>query len=71
MGVPSLSILMHELIKLIHYAKCTNVMFIRVGTCGGIGVPPGTIILTEKAVDEMMNPWIDLVCRISISYHIE
>lgn len=61
MGIPSLSILMHEMIKLIHYAKCTNVNFIRVGTCGGIGVPPGTLILTEKAVDEMMNPWIDLV----------
>lgn len=37
MGTPSLSILLHELIKLIHYAGCVGVTFLRVGTCGGIG----------------------------------
>lgn len=37
MGAPSLSILLHELLKLITYAKCTDVVFLRIGTSGGIG----------------------------------
>lgn len=37
MGCPSLSILLNELIKLIHYAECKDVTFFRIGTCGGVG----------------------------------
>lgn len=37
MGTPSLSILLHELFKLIHYAGCKDVTFFRLGTSGGIG----------------------------------
>ena len=32
-----MSILLHELIKLIHYAECKDVTFFRIGTCGGLG----------------------------------
>ena len=41
MGMPSMSILLHEITKLLYHAKATNVVFIRIGTCGGIGCPPG------------------------------
>jgi uridine phosphorylase len=37
-GCPSMSILLHELIKLVHYAKCKDVTFFRLGTCGGLGL---------------------------------
>ena len=37
MGAGSLSILMHELLKLIFYAKCRDVVFLRLGTSGGLG----------------------------------
>ena len=37
MGMPSLSILLHELAKLLHYAKVEDPVFIRLGTSGGIG----------------------------------
>ena len=37
MGCPSMSILLNELIKRIHYAECKDVVFLRMGTCGGIG----------------------------------
>lgn len=37
MGSPSLSILLHELFKLLYYAKATNVTIIRMGTCGCLG----------------------------------
>lgn len=55
-GCPSMSILLHELIKLIHYAKCKDVTFFRLGTSGGVGVSPGTLIVTNEAVDGMFRP---------------
>lgn len=55
-GCPSMSILLHELIKLVHYAKCKDVTFFRLGTCGGVGVKPGTLVITNEAVDGMFRP---------------
>ena len=37
MGVPSISILLHELIKLLKYANARDPIIIRIGTCGGLG----------------------------------
>ncbi|PNJ39521.1 uridine phosphorylase 1 isoform X1 [Pongo pygmaeus] len=51
MGIPSISIMLHELIKLLYYARCSNVTIIRIGTSGGIGLEPGTVVITEQAVD--------------------
>ncbi|KAH9420887.1 Uridine phosphorylase 1, partial [Dermatophagoides pteronyssinus] len=59
MGIPSLSILIHEILKLLHHAKCTNVTLFRIGTSGGIDVPAGTVVITEKAVDELLRPFYE------------
>lgn len=37
MGVPSISIMLHELIKLLHHAQCRDVILFRLGTSGGVG----------------------------------
>lgn len=37
MGIPSISIMLHELIKLLHHARCRDVTIIRMGTSGGLG----------------------------------
>lgn len=55
-GCPSLSVVLNEIIKLIHYAGCEDVTFFRVGTCGGLGVRPGTLVVTEEAVDGLFRP---------------
>ncbi|KAJ8683252.1 hypothetical protein QAD02_019044 [Eretmocerus hayati] len=60
-GVPSLQILMHELIKLMYYAKVKDPVFFRIGTSGGIGIEPGTVVISEGAVDEMINPYYEQV----------
>jgi len=60
-GGPSISILLHELIKLMHYAKCQNPIFFRIGTCGGIGVEPGTVIITSEALDGQLRPVYEVV----------
>ena len=37
MGMPSMSILLHEIIKVLYYVKATNAIIIRIGTSGGLG----------------------------------
>ena len=37
MGVPSASILLHEVLKLLHYAGAKDVVLFRMGTSGGLG----------------------------------
>ncbi|MBI5412353.1 uridine phosphorylase [Candidatus Peregrinibacteria bacterium] len=51
MGMPSMSILLHEMAKLMDYAGCQDVQFIRVGTSGGVGVEPGTVIVAEEGLN--------------------
>lgn len=55
MGCPSLSILLNELIKLVEYAGCKDVTFFRMGTSGGLGINPGTVIVTQEVVDGMFR----------------
>ncbi|XP_056141631.1 uridine phosphorylase 1 isoform X2 [Lampris incognitus] len=61
MGIPSISIMLHELIKLLHHAGCTDVTIIRIGTSGGIGLEPGTIVLTKQSVDANFLPKFEQV----------
>lgn len=51
MGIPSISIMLHELIKLLHHARCIDFILFRIGTSGGVGLAPGTVVVTDKAVD--------------------
>ncbi|XP_048835716.1 uridine phosphorylase 2 [Brienomyrus brachyistius] len=61
MGVPSISIMLHELIKLLHHAHCRDVILFRIGTSGGIGLPPGTVVITDEAVDSFFRPQFEQV----------
>uniref|UniRef100_A0A672HUA2 Uridine phosphorylase n=1 Tax=Salarias fasciatus TaxID=181472 RepID=A0A672HUA2_SALFA len=61
MGVPSISIMLHELIKLLHHAQCQDVVLFRLGTSGGVGLAPGTVVVTEKAVDYSFQPQFEQV----------
>lgn len=55
MGCPSISILLNEILKLLYYAECKDVTIFRMGTSGGIGLKPGTLVITEEAVDGMFR----------------
>ncbi|XP_030227070.1 uridine phosphorylase 1 isoform X1 [Gadus morhua] len=61
MGIPSISIMLHELLKLLHHAHCTDVTIIRIGTSGGIGLEPGTIVITKQSVDATFLPKFEQV----------
>lgn len=60
MGIPSINILLHELIKLMHHAKCNDPIFFRIGTSGGIGLKPGTVVVSNDAVDGMGNCYYEV-----------
>ena len=50
MGAPSLSILLHELLKLISYANCQDVTFLRLGTSGGLGLYLGVHVFHVRYI---------------------
>eukprot|EP00041_Stephanoeca_diplocostata_P032032 m.1014636 g.1014636 ORF g.1014636 m.1014636 type:complete len:179 (+) comp24073_c1_seq10:463-999(+) len=60
MGQPSFSILLHEVTKLLSYAEAEDVTYFRLGSSGGVGVPPGTVVLTTEAVDGEIKPQYSL-----------
>ena len=63
MGVPSLSIMLIELFKLLRLAGAINVEIVRIGTSGGVGVAPGTVIVSNGALNGALEQkhvqWID------------
>lgn len=61
MGMPSIGILLHELIKLVHYAGIKDPTFIRIGTCGGFGKKGGTVVVSEEVVNDYMKSVYELV----------
>ena len=61
MGIPSAGILLHEVIKLMYHAGVKDPVFIRLGTCGGIGLPPGTVVVTKEALDGRLRPYLDTI----------
>ncbi|XP_014240518.1 uridine phosphorylase 1 isoform X2 [Cimex lectularius] len=60
MGIPSIGILLHEMIKLMYHAKVKDPVFFRIGTSGGIGLEGGTVVISEQAVDGLMRPFFEL-----------
>ncbi|BFF92064.1 uridine phosphorylase 1 [Drosophila madeirensis] len=69
MGCPSISILLHELLKMMHHAKCQDPVFIRIGTCGGIGIEPGTVAITSEALDGMLHPYHETIVQGKVVQH--
>ncbi len=62
MGMPSMSIALQELMKLVYYVKkgsveeMEKVMWFRIGTSGGF-VEPGTVVLTTQALCADLKPY--------------
>jgi len=61
MGMPSMLIFLHELKKLLDYAGAKNYKFMRIGTSGGVGVEPGTVIVADEALNGKLEPQYDQV----------
>jgi len=56
-GASPLGVVLHETFKLLHYAGVPReeIHFFRIGTSGGLGVPPGTVVITDHVIDAAMR----------------
>merc|ERR1711990_648056 len=61
MGIGSASIMINEILKLVYYCRLQNVKIIRMGSSGGLGVKPGTLIITKSALSPLLEPFYNLV----------
>mmetsp|Transcript_1026 Transcript_1026/g.2484 ORF Transcript_1026/g.2484 Transcript_1026/m.2484 type:complete len:403 (-) Transcript_1026:146-1354(-) len=63
MGAPSVSILLNELVMALRIAKvpCHEVQAFRIGTSGGIGVEPGTIVVSSEVLNEKLEPYHEVI----------
>ena len=63
MGIPSMSICLQEVLKLIYYVydgdmkKVNNVFICRVGTSGGLQLPEGSIVITKESYMADLTPY--------------
>lgn len=48
--------------------NCSGFTFIRIGTSGGIGVPPGTVVVTTEALDGQLRP-VGVACVATSRVH--
>ncbi|CAK5062826.1 unnamed protein product [Meloidogyne enterolobii] len=56
-GGPSLSIILDEILQMLLCAGATNFEMFRLGTSGGIGVQPGTVIVSNGAINTALEPY--------------
>uniref|UniRef100_A0A0D9RTQ7 Uridine phosphorylase 2 n=1 Tax=Chlorocebus sabaeus TaxID=60711 RepID=A0A0D9RTQ7_CHLSB len=47
--------------KLLHHARCCDVTIIRIGTSVSSGIAPGTVVITDIAVDSFFKPQFEQV----------
>lgn len=62
-GGPSMLVMLHEVTKLLRYAGVTpeNMRYIRLGTSGGLGIPGGTVVISDKVFNAALEPWFPAV----------
>ncbi|KAK2490341.1 hypothetical protein MC885_012110 [Smutsia gigantea] len=56
-GIPCISIMLQELIKLLHHAWCCDVTVIRIGTSQGIGIVrgPGLTMILDDIITQSLE----------------
>ncbi|XP_059056315.1 uridine phosphorylase 1-like [Achroia grisella] len=59
-GIPSMTIAIQEAIKMLYYAKVKNPIFFRIGTCGGLAVEAGSVVISEWGLNGLLKKSYDL-----------
>uniref|UniRef100_A0A5S6QLL1 PNP_UDP_1 domain-containing protein n=1 Tax=Trichuris muris TaxID=70415 RepID=A0A5S6QLL1_TRIMR len=58
-GEGSCLIMLHEITKLLKHAQVESPLFFRLGTSGGIGVEPGTVVISTGGVNGLLSPYFE------------
>jgi uridine phosphorylase len=68
-GMPSLLIGLNEVTKLLFYLGKLDVIYLKLGFCGGLGADIGSIVISEEVVDGKFLPTYDSVeCGRKVTY---
>lgn len=57
-----MTVLLQEVIKLLSYAKAKDPIIFRIGTCGGLDIPPGSVVISSYALNGTLEKTYDVVC---------
>lgn len=67
-GLGSIDCLLQDIYHMLLASGVTDWLFLRVGSSGGVGVPPGTIVVSRRALNSNLQP--DLVVKaLGKEYH--
>uniref|UniRef100_A0A914W2C6 Nucleoside phosphorylase domain-containing protein n=1 Tax=Plectus sambesii TaxID=2011161 RepID=A0A914W2C6_9BILA len=56
-GCPSIAVMLNELLKLLEYAGCQDAIFFRMGTSGGLGLAPGSVVVSNGVLNGELKPY--------------
>ncbi|CAB3237915.1 unnamed protein product [Arctia plantaginis] len=54
-GIPSMTTLLQEVMKLISYAKMKDPIIFRIGTSGGVSIPAGSVVVSSFGLSGMLE----------------
>lgn len=54
-GIPSMTTLLQEVIKLMFYAKAKDPIIFRIGTSGGLAIPPGSVVVSTFGISGTLD----------------
>lgn len=56
-----MTILLQEIIKLLSYAKAKDPIIFRIGTSGGLKIPPGSVVVSSWGLSGTLKKSYDIV----------
>ncbi|CAH0598327.1 unnamed protein product [Chrysodeixis includens] len=59
-GVPSMTTVLQEVIKLLAYAKVKDPIIFRIGTSGGLDIPPGSVVVSSFGLNGNLGKTYDI-----------
>ncbi|XP_069356105.1 uridine phosphorylase 1-like [Maniola hyperantus] len=59
-GIPSMTILLQEVIKLLSYAKAKDPLIFRIGTSGGLNIPSGSVVVSSWGLNGTLKKSYDI-----------
>lgn len=59
MGNTTIDTVLHTLTKILHYSGNNQIEYIRVGTSGGIGIKPGTVVISKQSFMPDLSPFYE------------
>lgn len=60
-GIPSMTVVLEEVLKMLAYAKAKDPIFFRLGTSGGMGIPAGSVVISSWGMNGTLEKSYDLV----------